>query len=84
MGWSSGSGLFAEIAALIVNHVDSEETRAILYEGIVEHFEERDCDTLSECTGIDDVLDEILIEKYDLELRVNDDEKWPYEHEDDE
>lgn len=68
MGWSSGSGLFSEVALLILNYVDDEKTRSTIYECMIEIFEQRDCDTLQECVGIDDVLDEVLDDHFQERL----------------
>ena len=73
MGWSRGSSLFSEIASIIMDNVDSEKARTTIYESMIEAFEDFDCDTLTECTGIDDVLDEVLTEKYDLEYLTDND-----------
>ena len=73
MGWSSGSRLFARVAEIIESVVTVEADRKEIYEVLIESFEEHDCDTLHECLGIDDVLDELLKEHYELELDYEDD-----------
>lgn len=82
MGWSSGSGLFAEIAAVIAETVTDEDDRKAIYESMIEAFTERDCDTLEECTGIDYILDEALAEALDIDIDPPDSDEdegdeWP-------
>lgn len=78
MGWSSGSGLFAEIAEVIADTVADEDDRRIIYEAMIEAFIDRDCDTLDECVGIDHVLDEVLDETHsEEEVDGDDDDEWP-------
>ena len=78
MGWSSGSGLFADIAEVIADIVADEDDRKIIYEVMIEAFMDRDCDTLNECVGIDHVLDEVLEETHsEEEVDVDDDDEWP-------
>ena len=74
MGWSSGSGLFAEIAEVIADTVADEDDRRIIYEAMIEAFMDRDCDTLEECVGIDHVLDEVLVESSSEEEDEDDEE----------
>lgn len=78
MGWSSGSGLFADIAEVIADTVADEDDRGTIYEAMIEAFMDRDCDTLEECTGIDHVLDEVLEETHsEEEVDSDDDDEWP-------
>lgn len=79
MGWSSGSGLFADVAEIIADNVPDEDDRRVIYKAMIEAFEDRDCDTLMECTGIDETLDEVLEEIYGPEEDDDDDEDdvWP-------
>lgn len=77
MGWSSGSGLFAEVAAVIADNVADEDDRRVIYEAMIEAFMDRDCDTLDECVGIDHVLDEVLEEIHsEEEVDDDDDDEW--------
>lgn len=68
MSWSSGSRLFADIAAVIAHIVRDEDDRKAIYEVMVNAFSEHDCDTLHECAGIDYILDEALSEALDIEI----------------
>jgi hypothetical protein len=63
MGWSTGSSVLSEIAQTILNYVGNEDDRKMIYEDLVEIFQEYDCDTLDECAGIDFILDEVLVEQ---------------------
>ena len=76
MGWSSGSGLFADIAEVIADNVADEDDRRIIYEAMIEAFIDRDCDTLDECVGIDHVLDELLDETLSEEEVEDDEDEW--------
>lgn len=78
MSWSSGSRLFADIAAAISHIIRDEDDRKAIYEVMVNAFSEHDCDTLHECAGIDHVLDETLSEALDIEIdSTDDDDDWP-------
>lgn len=65
MGWSSGSRVFGEVVELIVDNVPNVAAREAIYRGMIDIFENADCDTLCECYEIDPVLDDILNEIYD-------------------
>lgn len=62
MAWSRGADLFSEIAEMIFEKVGDEDDRKAIYDGMIELFEDFDCDNLHECAGIDFILDEALIE----------------------
>ena len=74
MGWSSGSGLFADIAEVIANSIANDDERRSVYDAMIEAFVERDCDTLDECLGIDHVLDAALSEILELDIDFKDDD----------
>jgi hypothetical protein len=63
MGWSTGASIFAEIAETITRYVGDEDDRKMIYKELVELFQDYDCGNLDECTDIDFVLDEVLIEE---------------------
>jgi hypothetical protein len=67
MGWSSGSSMFSEIIEFLQETVDDDDLRKDLYTGLIEIFENRDCDTLYECVGQDESFDEIWYEMYPQE-----------------
>ena len=63
MGWASGSGLLGDII-LSTQKVVPKRHRKELYKLFVNHFEQYDCDTINECTGIDPEFDKALEELY--------------------
>lgn len=64
MGWATGSGLMSDIIENL-NETDlDEEARMKVYEVLISSFENYDCDTLHECTGTDNVFDEIFYSMY--------------------
>jgi hypothetical protein len=64
MGWASGSSMFREIIEFLMETVEDEKLRKDLYFGLIEIFENRDCDTLYECQGHDDMFDEAWDDLY--------------------
>ena len=62
MSWKSGQRLFYALAETICDTVSDELTRKILYENFIEIFEDFDCDSFAESSGIDPVLDDVLME----------------------
>ncbi len=63
MAWSTGASIFAEIAETIFRYVPDEDDRKVIYQELVELFQDYDCDNLNECANIDFMLDEVLIEE---------------------
>ena len=59
MGWASGSRLAAGIIKSIKDNVGDVESREIIYEILIDNFEEFDCDTLDECQKIDPAFDRV-------------------------
>lgn len=57
MGWSSGSRIMSKIVDSLKPADINDATRTIIYEQIIEVFEENDCDTLMECLGEDLAFD---------------------------
>lgn len=74
MSWSSGSGLFADIAEVIANNIANTAERKVVYEEMIKTFIEYDCDTLEECLGIDCVLDDVLSDILELESSIENDD----------
>lgn len=62
MGWASGSSLMSDVIASVKKEVRDKDARTRLYIGLIEAFEEHDCDTLEECLGEDDAFDVALKE----------------------
>ena len=67
MGWASGSSMFSDIIEFLMETVDDEEVRKDIYVGLIEIFENKDCDTLYECQGQDPAFDEVWEELYPSE-----------------
>jgi hypothetical protein len=76
MGWSSGSSLFSDVAEIIAENVVDDNVRKLIYMGLIEAFQNYDCDTLDECMDIDPVLDTLLEALIESDEEDEDDE-WP-------
>jgi hypothetical protein len=75
MSWSSGSSLFSDVAEIIAENVVDDNVRKLIYMGLIEAFQNYDCDTLDECTDIDPVLDKLL--EALVEEDEEDEDEWP-------
>ena len=65
MGWASGSELLGTILeAFEVEDLVPIDAKRRIYRRMIEAFEDRDCDTIEECLGIDDDFDEVWYEIY--------------------
>ena len=53
--------MFSQIVEGIASQ--SKKVRAEIYPVLIDAFEEFDCDTLSECAGLDPVLDVVMAER---------------------
>lgn len=62
MGWSTGSRLLSDIVNDVSILTDDSELKRKLYEILVTHFENYDCDTICELAGEDQEFDEVLLE----------------------
>jgi hypothetical protein len=76
MSWSSGSSLFSDVAEIIAENVVDDNVRKLIYMGLIDAFQNYDCDTLDECTDIDPVLDKLL-EALVEEDEEDEDDEWP-------
>jgi hypothetical protein len=76
MGWSSGSSLFSDVAEIIAENVVDDNIRKLIYMGLIDAFQNYDCDTLDECMDIDPVLDTLLEALVESDEEDEDDE-WP-------
>jgi len=76
MGWSSGSSLFSDVAEIIAENVVDDNVRKLIYMGLIDAFQNYDCDTLDECMDIDPVLDTLLEALIEADEEDEDDE-WP-------
>jgi len=77
MGWSSGSSLFSDVAEIIAENVVDDNVRKLIYMGLIEAFQNYDCDTLDECTDIDPVLDTLLEALIEADEEEEEDDEWP-------
>jgi len=79
MGWSSGVNLFTNIAETVSANVLDEDDREAIYEAMVSAFDAHDCDNLSDLIGeIDEILDSVLKDFYDLADDEDDDDGWDH------
>lgn len=76
MGWASGSSMFSEIIEFLQETIEDDELRKDLYLGLIEIFENRDCDTLHECKGEDDAFDDAFEELYPEDDLTDLEEEW--------
>lgn len=75
MAWSTGVELFEELVATIERHVYDEQTKTNIYYEMISTFEDYDVDDLVSLMGISDTLDKVLIDVYDIEDQLPDDEE---------
>lgn len=64
MGWASGSSLISDIIERMDSVEFESESKKEFYKILIEAFAERDCDTMDECVGEDDMFDEAYYEVY--------------------
>lgn len=60
MGWASGSDLAYSLIKAIKKNVKDPTAREKVYVALIDSFEDHDCDTLHECTGIDPLFDQFF------------------------
>jgi hypothetical protein len=77
MGWSSGSALFGDVAEVIAENVVDDNIRKLIYMGLIDAFQNYDCDTLDECMDIDPVLDTLLEAMVSADDEDEEDDEWP-------
>lgn len=75
MAWGTGVELFEELVATIERHVHDEQTKTNIYYEMVSTFEDYDANELESLMGISDTLDKVLIDVYDIEDQLPDDEE---------
>jgi hypothetical protein len=63
MGWSGGTDPMRRIIKVIKKNVPDKEARAIIYDEVIDAFEDQDWDTQDECLGIDKLFDKVLKER---------------------
>jgi hypothetical protein len=76
MSWGRGSELFSDVAEIIAENVVDDNVRKLIYMGLIEAFQNYDCDILDECMDIDPVLDKLLEALVESNEEDEDDE-WP-------
>ena len=64
MGWASGSDLAASMVMTAKKVFKDKEARYQFYLIMIEEFENKDCDTMSEVLGIDKMYDKAFNELY--------------------
>jgi hypothetical protein len=74
MGWASGSRLAIELIEAAKASFSNDDEREVFYEQLIFAFEEADCDTLDEATGVDDAFDSVWNDLYPSEDYDNDDD----------
>jgi hypothetical protein len=75
MAWGTGVELFEELVATIERHVHDEQTKTNIYYEMVSTFEDYDANELESLMGVSDTLDKVLIDVYDIEDQLPDDEE---------
>lgn len=75
MAWSTGVELFEELVATIERLVHDEQTKINIYYEMVSTFEDYDANELESLMGVSDTLDKVLIDVYDIEDQLPDDEE---------
>ncbi len=75
MAWSTGVELFEELVATIERHVHDEQTKTNIYYEMISTFEDYDASELESLMGVSDTLDKVLIDVYDIEDQLPDDEE---------
>lgn len=75
MAWGTGVELFEELVATIERHVHDEQTKTNIYYEMISTFEDYDADDLESLIGVSDTLDKVLIDVYDIEDQLPDDEE---------
>ena len=75
MAWGTGVELFEELVATIERHVHDEQTKTNIYYEMISTFEDYDANELESLMGVSDTLDKVLIDVYDIEDQLPDDEE---------
>jgi hypothetical protein len=74
MAWNTGSQILGQILESLSESDISYDERKIVYEVLLEVFEDFDAKNLSECVDIDSAFDEIWNEKYPPEIEEYEEE----------
>ena len=82
MGWATGSSIMGNIVGDLEDSPLSHTQRVLVYEILIDQFENYDCDTLDECVGADPAFDEAMVNTgHEVAVEDEDDGEW---NEDDE
>jgi len=73
MAWTTGSQILDQIIEQLVDSEVSYDDRKIVYEILLEVFEDFDAKNLEECLDNDKAWDEVWNEKYPPELKDEED-----------
>lgn len=74
MGWQQGPQILDQIIENLVDSDVSYDDRKIVYEILLEVFEDFDAKNLDECLDLDKAFDEVWNEKYPPEVEEYEDE----------
>jgi len=74
MAWNTGSQILDQIIEQLVDSDVSYDDRKIVYEILLEVFEDFDAKNLEECLDMDKAWDEVWNEKYPPEVEDYEDE----------
>ena len=68
MAWNTGSQIFGQVIENLVDSDVSYDDRKVVYEIMLEVFEDFDAKNLDECLDLDKAFDEVWNEKYPPEM----------------
>jgi hypothetical protein len=74
MAFTNGSQIFGQFVEQLVDSDVSYDDRKIVYEVLLEVFEDFDAKNLDECLDLDKAFDEVWNEKYPPEIENLEDE----------
>lgn len=74
MSWSSGSVMFSAIVEAMKENVEDSEVREVIYNILIDVFEDYHCATLDECVGSDYAFDNVYECRYPSEDEEIEDE----------
>ena len=74
MAFTNGSQIFGQVVEQLVDSDVSYDDRKIVYEVLLEVFEDFDAKNLDECLDLDKAFDEVWNEKYPPEVEEYEDE----------
>ena len=75
MAWNTGSQIFGQFIENLIDSDVSYDDRKIVYEVLLEVFEDFEAKNLDECLDIDKAFDEVWNEKYPPDVEEFEDEE---------